>query len=227
MRFEKQTVIRKVGINREMKGLLIAGASGHGKVIADIATKSKQYETILFLDDDKNIHEVMSFPVIGTIIPDMELFVQWFGHSNIEIIIAIGNSQIRMKKQQMFEKIGMRIATLIHPSAVIGQNVVIGAGTTVMANTVINSGTKIGKGCIINTMSSVDHDNLIEDYVHISVGSHLAGTVSVGSHTWIGIGAIVSNNIKICEHCMIGAGAVVVKNILQKGVYIGIPARQI
>lgn len=211
--------------NGNKKGLLIAGASGHGKVLADIATKSKQYERILFLDDDKNIHEVMSFPVIGTIMPDMDLFVRWFRHSNIEIIIAIGDSQIRMKKQEMFEKTGMKIATLIHPSAVIGQNVFIGAGTTVMANAVINSATKIGKGCIINTMASVDHDNLIEDYVHISVGSHLAGTVSVGRHTWIGIGAIVNNNIKICEDCMIGAGAVVVKNISQKGVYVGIPAK--
>ena len=208
-----------------MKGLLIAGASGHGKVIADIAVKLKQYEKILFLDDDRSIHEIMGFPVIHTIMSDKKLFAQWFGDLDIEVVIAIGNSQIRMRKQQMFEEAGIQIATLIHPSAVIGQDVTIGAGTVIMANAVVNSASRIGKGCIINTAASVDHDNQIEDYVHVSVGSHLAGTVFVGRHTWIGAGAVVSNNLKLCEECTIGAGAVVVKDILQKGIYIGVPAR--
>lgn len=208
-----------------MKGLLIAGASGHGKVIADIAVKLKQYEKILFLDDDRSIHEIMGFAVIHTIMPDKKLFAQWFEDLDIEVVIAIGNSQIRMQKQQMFEEAGIQIATLIHPSAVIGQGVTIGAGTVIMANAVVNSASRIGKGCIINTAASVDHDNQIEDYVHVSVGSHLAGTVFVGRHTWIGAGAVVSNNLKLCEECTIGAGAVVVKDILQKGIYIGVPAR--
>ena len=91
----------------------------------------------------------------------------------------------------------------------------------------MNPETCIGKGCIINTSASVDHDCMLEDYVYISVGAHLAGAVSVGEHTWVGAGAVVKNNIDICSNCMIGAGAVVVKKITEAGTYIGIPAARV
>ena len=92
-----------------------------------------------------------------------------------------------------------------------------------MAGAVINSDTVIGDGCIINTAASVDHDCMIENYVHVAVGAHLCGTVHVGKNTWIGAGATVSNNINICNDCMIGAGAVVTKDIHEEGIYIGVP----
>ncbi|HIX81308.1 MAG TPA: hypothetical protein H9980_04960 [Candidatus Erysipelatoclostridium merdavium] len=93
-----------------------------------------------------------------------------------------------------------------------------------MANAVVNPGASIGKHCIINTSAVVEHDNIIEDYVHISVGAKIAGTVHIGKRTWIGIGATVKNNISICNDCMIGASGVVVKDILIPGTYIGVPA---
>ncbi|MPN11845.1 UDP-N-acetylbacillosamine N-acetyltransferase [bioreactor metagenome] len=96
-----------------------------------------------------------------------------------------------------------------------------------MAGVVINSSTRIGKGCIINTNSSIDHDNILGDYVHISPGSCIAGTVSIDNACWLGTGSVISNNINICGNCIIGAGAVVVKNITESGTYIGVPARRI
>lgn len=199
-----------------MKKLGIIGASGHGKVIADIA-KKKGYSDIFFFDDNENIHECGSYPVTGKS-AEARTF-------DGDIIVGIGNAAIRKKIQEMIP--AEKLVTLIHPDAVIAEDVVIGAGTVIMAGAVVNSGVQIGNGCIINTCSSVDHDCLLGDYVHISVGSHLCGTVSVGSETWIGAGATVSNNIEICSECMIGAGAVVVKNLVKAGVYIGIPAKQI
>ena len=86
-------------------------------------------------------------------------------------------------------------------------------------------GAKIGQGCIINTASSVDHDCVLGDFVHVAVGAHLCGTVTIGNATWIGAGATVSNNVNICGECTIGAGAVVVKDITEPGTYIGVPAR--
>ena len=95
-----------------------------------------------------------------------------------------------------------------------------------MAGAVINTDTTIGEGCIINTCSSVDHDNRLGDFVHVAVGAHLCGTVEVGRRTWIGAGATVSNNISVCDDCILGAGAVVVKDIKEKGTYIGVPAEK-
>ena len=105
-------------------------------------------------------------------------------HLNIrdcDIFVGVGNNVIREKIQKKLEAEGASIPTLIHPNAVIGEQVKLASGTVVMAGVVINCCTKIGKGCIINTGATIDHDNLIEDYVHISPGAHLAGTVKVGA----------------------------------------------
>lgn len=83
------------------------------------------------------------------------------------------------------------------------------------------------KAVIINTGATVDHDDVICDYAHISVGAHIAGTVTIEKSTWIGAGAVVSNNLHICGRVMVGAGAAVVKNIEEQGTYVGVPARKI
>lgn len=196
-----------------LKKLIIIGASGHGKVIADIAIRNG-YEDIVFLDDDENVKECAGFPVIGKTREALQL--------DGDKIVAIGNPKIRERIQEDISG----IVTLIHPDAVISRRVEIGEGSVIMAGAVVNTDVVIGKGCIINTAASVDHDCMLGDFVHVSVGSHLSGTVNVGKRTWIGAGATVSNNVNICGDCMIGAGAVVIKDIDKPGTYIGVPARE-
>ncbi|MBQ1250523.1 MAG: NeuD/PglB/VioB family sugar acetyltransferase, partial [Clostridia bacterium] len=148
-------------------------------------------------------------------------------YTDHDFIVAIGNNVVRRKVQHRLTEQGLRVVSLVHPHAVIAEDVQIGSGTVVMAGAVVNPAGAIGRGCIINTGATVDHDNVIEDFVHISVGSHLAGTVCVGTETMVGAGAVVSNNVKICGGCMIGAGAVVVRDIQEAGTYVGVPARKI
>ena len=201
--------------------LLIIGASGHGRVVADIAIKMNRWQQIAFLDDDEEIQSPIRVKVIGksndafTYINDYDIFV------------AIGNNKTREKIQTQLGVAGANIPTLIHPSAIIGEKVEVGIGTVVMAGVVINCCSSTGVGCIVNTGAVIDHDNVIEDYVHISPGTRLAGTVKVGQGSWLGIGSVVSNNVDICSDCKIGAGAVVVKDITEPGTYVGVPARRI
>lgn len=199
-----------------MKKLAIIGASGHGKVIADIAVKNG-YEEIVFLDDNPELKECAGFPVVGTL-EDIDKYPDY------DVIVAIGNACIRKKIQKQVGE--DRLITLIHPQSVISRRVTIGQGTVIMAGAIINSDTKIGEGCIINTGASVDHDCSIGNFVHVSVGAHVAGTVIIGDGTWIGAGATVSNNVVICSECMIGSGAVVVSNIKEEGTYIGVPVKK-
>lgn len=203
------------------KKLIIIGASGHGKVVADIALHLQKYDEIAFLDNDENVKECMGFPVVGKS-SDAERYID-----EADFIVAIGNAKIRKQVTEQLERIGASVATLIHPMAVIGSNVAIGDGSVVMAGAVINPDSTIGKGCIINTCASVDHDCQVGDYVHVSVGAHVCGTVQISESTWIGAGATIKNNVNICGECMIGAGAVVVKNIEEAGTYVGVPARRI
>lgn len=202
-----------------MKRLAIIGAGGHGKVAADIA-RLNEYQEIVFLDDDISLTHCGSYCVKGT----GEEAV-WFAGQGYDLFIAVGSAATRQKIQERLEGEKIHPVTLIHPSSVIGEEVTIGSGSVVMAGAVINSGSRIGKGSIINTCASVDHDCIVEDFVHISVGAHLAGTVRVGCRTWIGIGAVVSNNLSICSDCIIGAGAVVISDLSENGVYVGVPAK--
>lgn len=195
--------------------LIIIGASGHGKVVADIA-RLNGYLDIVFLDDNLEIKECGGYPVLGPATMTSEL--------QGDVFVAVGNATIR--RIIMEREHERNFPVLIHPSAVIADSVAIGNGSVVMAGAVINSEASIGEGCILNTLCSVDHDCLVGDYCHIAVGAHLCGTVYVGNETWVGAGATVSNNTNICSGCLIGAGAVVINDITESGVYVGVPSRK-
>ena len=201
------------------RGLMIIGASGHGKVVADIAKKMGIYSQISLLDDDLK-KGISGYELLGTIAE----YEKW--KETHEFIVAIGNCRIRKEIQKKIEKEG-RIATLVHPNAVIGEGVLLGTGTVVMANAVINSGSMIGKGVIVNTGSTIDHDCRIGDYVHVAPGCHISGTVCIGEESWIGVGSCIINNVNICRECVIGAGATVVADIEKSGTYVGVPAKRI
>lgn len=201
-----------------MNKLIIVGASGHGKVLADIA-ELRGYSDISFLDDNPSVAYCGKYEVVG-------LCKDAINYKNADFIVAIGNNAIRRRIQTELTESGLRVVSLIHPNATISKSVTIGEGTVVMAGAVINPDAVIGKGCIINTCSSIDHDCTLGDFVHISVGAHIAGTVKIGDNTWVGIGATVNNNIDITNDCIIGAGAAVVKNLTKSATYIGVPAKK-
>lgn len=199
-----------------MNRLIIIGAGGHGKVVADNALKNG-YTDICFVDDVMT-GECMGFSIVG-ICSDLDNL----NDGNTDFIIGIGNNKIR---KIIAEKYNLNWVTLIHPTAQIGCNVEIGLGSVINAYAVVNPCSRIGEHCIVNTAAIVEHDNIIDNYVHISPNAALGGTVHVGEETHIGIGSTVKNNTDICSDCTIGAGAVVVKNIKEPGTYIGVPIRK-
>lgn len=196
-----------------MKKLLIYGAGGNGKVYADIA-RLAGYEDILFFDDDININHLFTYQIIHNF-DDIDI-------NEYDFINAIGSNKTR---QLVNKRISLPQISLIHPTAIIGENVIINQGCAIMANAVINPGSRIGEGVIVNTCASVDHDNIIEDYCHISVNAHTAGSVHLGKRVFCGMNSAVINNIVVCDDAVIAAGATVVKDITEAGTYIGTPAR--
>lgn len=203
------------------KKVVIIGAGGHAKVIADIIEKSGD-QIIGFLDDklEKGTKVVGNYKVIGNLNNRLPLSI---ANSDYEFIIAIGNNY---KRRQISNTPNLKFYTAIHPSVQIGLDVEIKEGTTIMANASINSSAKIGRHCIVNTGAIVEHDNIIEDFVHISPNASLGGTVKIGENTHVGIGSVIKNNITICGDCTIGAGAVVIKDITEEGTYVGVPVRK-
>lgn len=197
--------------------IIIIGAGGHAKVIADIIHRSG--DSVAGYLDDKDPAKLPEYHILGKV-ADAEAYAQ----KGYAFLCAIGDNATR---QSVTARYALRWHTAVHPSAVIAEDVVIGEGTVVMAGAIVNSGSRIGRHAIVNTAASVDHDNLLGDYVHLSPGVHLAGRVSVGEGTWIGVGACVINDLYICDGCVIGAGAAVVRDIDERGVYVGVPAKKL
>lgn len=195
-----------------MKTIMVYGASGHGKVVADIA-RLNGYENIIFVDDGDN--EFISF----------EDFLQQ--NFKIPIAFGVGNNQIRAKLYQKCMDKQLEIKTLVHPNAVISNSVIIAEGTVIMAGAVINTDTIIGKCSIVNTSSVIEHDNNIGDFVHISPHVACAGDVGIGDYSHVGIGSCIIQSINIGSNSIIGAGSVVVRNIDDQTLAYGNPCKAI
>lgn len=195
--------------------LYIYGASGHGKVILEIA-ECLHVEIKGIVDDNPNLKDLLNYPVNGDFkYTDEDAWIVGIGNNRIRRQIAIANTDYR------------RYISLIHPAATVSIRANMGEGTAVMAGVTINSEAVIGKHCIINTNASVDHDCVIEDYVHLSPNVALAGSVTVGEGTHVGIGACVIQGVKIGKWCTVGAGAVVIRDVPDGATVVGNPARVI
>ena len=127
------------------KKVIIIGAGGHAKVIADIIEKSGD-EVVGFLDDNKEngATVIKNYKVIGDL---NNRFAMAVTKKDVEFIIAIGDNK---KREEISHSPNLKFYTAIHPSAQIGLDVRIEEGTVVMANVCINSSARIGKHCIIN-----------------------------------------------------------------------------
>ena len=206
-----------------MRRLLIIGAGGHGMVIADAADQMEQWSSIVFLDDAyPNVTTKAEWQVIGD-----SGRLQDFSSNSDAAIAAIGNCAARLDKLVAIRRAGIRLATVIHPTAVVSRFATIGDGTALLANTTVNASANIGLGCIVNTGAVVEHDCRLADGVHVASGATLAGSVEVGERSWIGAGATVCEQISIGADVVVGAGAVVIRNVPDRATVVGVPARAI
>lgn len=192
------------------KGITLYGAGGHCKVVLDIL-ESNGLAADRIVDDSPTDNRFIDIPLTKP-------------QSNYDkVIITIGNCLIRKK---IAEKINVNsYLTVIHPSAIICKNVPVGDGSVIAHGAIVQSSAKIGGHCIINTKSSVDHDVIVHDFVHIASGATICGGCEIGECTWIGAGTVLKQGIHIGKNCMIGAGSVVVKNIPDNVIAYGNPCR--
>lgn len=200
--------------------LLIVGAGGHGKVVADAAMASGGWNHIAFVDDRYPCDPVLGFPVVGNIAALAALQSE-----NPEAIVAIGAPVARLDMLARIHTLGYRRPKVVHPAATVSPFATLGEGTVVLAQAVINPGAVLGVGVIVNTGAIVEHDCSLADGVHLCPRAVLAGTVTVGPRAWIGVGSCVRNNLVIHADVTVGAGAVVVKDLSAGMTAVGVPAR--
>ncbi|EHA14334.1 acetyltransferase [Halomonas sp. HAL1] len=206
----------------DRKRLAIFGASGHGKVVADIALLSG-WQEIDFYDDAWPEKKTLAHWILkGAFIDLIKVLDSYDG-----VIVAIGNNAIRETMTVKIKTLQGRLATLIHPQAIVSPFANIEEGVVVVGGAVINAFATLGLGCIVNTGATVGHDCHISSCVHIAPGANVAGNVTIGRNCWVGVGAAIRQGIQLQENVVVGAGAAVVQDVECGQTVIGVPARSV
>lgn len=206
--------------------VLILGAGGHSKVLIDCLQTETNILIHGILEINPNLfhQNVLGINVIGH---ENEILSHYPPSTN-KLVNGIGSITIPIQRENVFtkfKKVGYDFLNVIHHTAYIGKEVLLGEGAQLMAGCIIQPGSRIGDNVIINTRASIDHDCNIASHVHIAPGVVCSGGVTIGKGTHIGSGAVLLQGIKIGEHCLIASGAVVVKDVVSGSKVKGVPAK--
>jgi len=203
--------------------VFVYGASGHGKVVADILFARKNSCIVGFIDDRVELRgtTILGLPVCG----NGEWLRQEAGKMRVTVALGIGDNVTRQKVAEKCIVWGAELATLVHPNASVSASAQLGTGTVVMAQAAINPGAKIGKGVVVNTAAVVDHDVEIGDFAHVAPNAAMGGASRLGTLSQLSMGAVIIQCVTVGERTVVGAGAVVVRTLPDGVVALGVPAR--
>ncbi|VAW70945.1 4-amino-6-deoxy-N-Acetyl-D-hexosaminyl-(Lipid carrier) acetyltrasferase, partial [hydrothermal vent metagenome] len=182
-------------INPDNKPVIILGAGGHAKVLINM----------LNLVGRPIIGIVDPFREVGFLLQDIKVLgddniISSYSSAEIELVNGIGalpDKNIRWLLADKHRKQGFKFATVIHPSAMVANDVSLGQGVQIMAGSIIQPSVSIGTDSIINTGTIVEHDCVIADKCHLGPGVVFSGAVKIGEETYIGTGTSVINGINI------------------------------
>lgn len=173
--------------------LLVVGAGGHGRSVAEAAELGDGFEIIGFLDDAVPVGDlILGCPVLG---PISSLVVH--RTSCDQAIVAIGNNTVREALMRQLVDVGMLAATVVHPKAVVSPRAVLGMGSAVMAGAIIGTEAQLGKGAIVNCGAVVDHHAKVEDFGHLGVNACMAGGSVLGRGAWMQAGSALGYGVSI------------------------------
>lgn len=209
-----------------MKGVIVIGAGGHGREVAEAlqtaARESNGVPLLGFVDDSPALHNkhVNGLPVLGG-----WDWLEKLDNSEIVVVCAVGSPEARRALVRRAEERSLRFHQAISPAAYVSPTAEIAAGAMILPHAVISSNCYIGPHAIVNSGATVSHDSRVESYGTINPGAHLAGNVSIGEGCFIGVGASLLNGVSIGNWSVIGGGATVIDDLPARVTAVGVPAR--
>ncbi len=198
--------------------LVVFGAGGHGRVIAEAARLAGR--RVLGFVDDRSTHANPAGEGGPPLLADDDPRL-----GQAAFIVAIGDNADREDVSHRLVEQGHQLATVVHPAAFVSPSATVSAGVFVGPQAVVHAHAVLGHGVIVNSAAVVEHDNTVGPFSHIAPGATLGGNVGVGSRTLVGIGANVLPHTRVGDACTVGAGAVVTHDVPDGETVVGVPAR--
>lgn len=202
-----------------MSTLLIFGAGGHGRVVADAALGTGAWSRVIATDRDPQRCR-------GELLPGVALLPVDGAMAQADAVhIAIGDAASRRKEAAALGAKPM--ATVIHPRASVSTHAAIEPGCFIAAQAVVAAGARLGRAVIVNHGAVVDHDVQVGEFCHVAPLAALGGGAAVGANVLVGSGASVLPRVRVASDVTIGAGAAVCDHLDGPGCYAGVPARRL
>jgi len=202
------------------KKVILIGYSGHAFVVIETALENG-FDIIGYSDIEKSESDPYNLTYFG--FENNEDFLGW--QKEVSFVLGIGDNKLRQNIAHLIKQKGKIIETVVHKTANVSKNAVIGNGSFVNKNVVVNALSVVGKNVILNTGCIIEHECVIGNAVHIAPGAVLAGNVSVGERTFVGANAVIKQGIIIGKDVVIGAGSVIITNIPDGKKVVGNPGR--
>ena len=205
----------------KLRGITVLGTGGMGREAAAwVADVGRGAELLGFLDDDVSSH--------GTGVGELSVLggSDWLAsHLDVEVVLGIGSPISRAAAADRLGAMGITLATVIHPTAVVGPRVSVGPGSIICPRALLTCEVTVGRAVIVNYGAMIGHDGVLGDACTVAPGAHLGGNVTVGAQADVGIGATVIQGVHIGERAVVGAGAVVIRDVPPDTTVVGVPAK--
>lgn len=205
---------------KQASTLVILGAGGHGKVVADAALAQGAWARVVATDRDPARCSGELLPGVPLLALDEALAI-----AGADFHVAIGVAEFREREARALGD--RRLATIVHPAASVSPHAQVGAGCFVAAQAVVAPAARLGTATIVNHGAIVDHDVQVGAFCHVAPGAALGGGVRIGKQVLVGANASVLPGVAVCDGVTLGAGAVLAAPVLEPGVFAGVPARRV
>ena len=200
--------------------LALFGAGAMGREFREIAEGSGAWSGIVFIDDHAKTENLAGCPVFS-----FQAFRMGFKPDDVRFVIAIGEPKFRLEAFERMNRAGYTGGLLVHSSAYISPDAVVGEGTAVCQGVHVGSQAKVGRNCYLSRNASVGHDAVVGDHTRLGVNAFIGGHTVIGENAFIGAGALLKDRIRVGSSSVVALGAAVFEDVPDSVTVIGNPAR--
>lgn len=204
--------------------LVVFGASGHGKVVADAAAAAG-FSVIGHIDDVAPTgNPVAGRPRLGdrAILPALAE-----RYAGLALAIGIGDNHERPRIAGALAVLvpSVSFPAVVHPAATLAQGLRLGQGVVILARAVINPDAELDDFALVNTGAIVEHDCRVGRAASLAPAAAMGGASTLGAGAALMMGALLRHRVAVGEHTVVGMGSVVLSDLPPLVVAWGNPAR--